>query len=457
VQNDPDLYVDLESNEVKIPSWNIQITEKKNESGSYVISFIRSSDREVHKISTEQNLLSGKAFELSEQEFRAFHAKYEHYIGSEFSYTYLDAIWSVYCEVEKSSGYSQFVSEDLEREQPKTEIDAKALRCALEKKRIEHLEKTRERYVPKVIPGFIDETPYFQSKLHEFIIKAKLQKLSGSGIILLAGPPSTGKSVFLKFVSNLMNREYFEHTSDKWQTKNSLVTAIKFGEYGPYTIPAGFTKAITTSHSLINIEEIKEWPEALRKSLNPFFAGSKIFTAPDGTRYEIGDDILLCAAANLGSMYRIEDEPFTADFWSRIEVVEYNYAPEYVSDEYYTALMTSKKENLITTQDLVQYYFNYHEAPSKAEDKAKFFSKQFLEFILLPKADEAIKRDNLAKYIIDYFAKGNTLTKGARSQDRYFSPEEAIKIAYKSGQTEIEGTNREFIKCVHLLELMGKM
>ncbi len=35
---------------------------------------------------------------------------------------------------------------------------------------------------------------------------------------------------------------------------------------------------------------------------------------------------------------------------------------------------------------------------------------------------------------------------------------ELRKLFYQSaGQTEIEGTNREFIKCVHLMELMGKM
>lgn len=526
IQNDPDLYVDLESNQLKVPSWDLQITEKKGDSNQYIISYIRSSDKEVHKISTEQNLLSGKAFELTEDEFRDFHRRYEYLITSEFSYHLLDAIWSVYSGVAESKNYPQFTKEDIDKELPSNKIEAKSLRCALEKKYKEHLEKNRDRYVPKIGSDFIDETPYFQSKLHEFVIKAKLQKLSGSGIILLAGPPSTGKSVFLKFASNLMNREYFEHTSDKWQTKNSLVTAIKFGEYGPYSIPAGFTKAITTSHSLINIEEIKEWPEALRKSLNPFFAGSKIFTSPDGTRYDIGEDILLCAAANLGSMYRIEDEPFTADFWSRVEVVEYNYAPERVSEDYYSSLMTGSREKLITTQDLVQYYFFHDEAPPKAEDRAKFFAKQFLEFLLLPKADEEIKRDNLAKYIIDYFAKGVSPIKAASVNDKYFSPEEAIKIAYKrvkdfrsfdtkefydlynhfannrplrskrlkkmktsdtakynqlkvqiliirnvegclrmmrhlfytsAGQTEIEGTNREFIKCVHLMELMGRL
>jgi hypothetical protein len=524
VQNDPDLYVDLESNQIKVPNWDIQITEKKGDGNSYEVSYLRSSDKEVHKISTDVNLLSGKAFELSEEEYREFSIKYNYFITSEFSYELLNAIWSVYCNETEATNYPQFTVADIERELPKSKIDAKSLRCALEKKLKEYQEKNRDRYVPQISSDFIDETPYFQSKIHEFILKAKLQKLSGSGIILLAGPPSTGKSVFLKFAASLMNREYFEHTSDKWQTKNSLVTAIKFGEYGPYSIPAGFTKAITTSHSLINIEEIKEWPEALRKSLNPFFAGSKVFTAPDGTRYDIGEDLLLCAAANLGSMYRLEDEPFTADFWSRIEVVEYDYAPESVSSDYYDALMVMKKNRLVTTQDLAREYFNYFETPTDSQEKAKFFAKQFLEFILLPKADEKIKRENLSKYIVDYFSSNSNLGK-LRKNDLY-SPEEAIKIAFKrvkdfrsfnvkefydlynhfsngralrskrlqkmktsditkynqlkvqiliirylegclrelrklfyssAGQTEIEGTNREFIKCVHLLELMGKM
>ncbi len=524
VQNDPDLYVDLENNQISVPNWDIQITEKKSDEDKYIVSYVRSSDKEVHKISTEENLLSGKAFELTEAEYRAFSLKYQYYITSEFSYNLLEAIWAVYCEEAEAGSYPQFAIADIERDIPKSSVEAKSLRCALEKKHKEYLEKNRDRYVPQISSDFIDETPYFQGKLHEFVLKAKLQKLSGSGIILLAGPPSTGKSVFLKFAASIMNREYFEHTSDKWQTKNSLVTAIKFGEYGPYSIPAGFTKAITTSHALINIEEIKEWPEALRKSLNPFFAGSKVFTSPDGTKYDIGDDILLCAAANLGSMYRQEDEPFTADFWSRIEVVEYDYAPESVTADYYDELMSLTKNKLVTTQDLARDYFNYYDAPQDANGKALYFAKQFLEFILLPKADEEIKRDNLSKYIIDYFT--NNLNLGKVRKTDLYSPEEAIKIAFKrvkdfrsfdvkefydlynhfangrslrskrlekmkmsdvtkyeqlkvqiliirymegclrelrklfyssAGQTEIEGTNREFIKCVHLMELIGQM
>jgi hypothetical protein len=186
--------------------------------------------------------------------------------------------------------------------------------------------------------------------------------------------------------------------------------------------------------------------------------------------------------------------------------------------------MSMKKNYLVTTQDLAREHFSYHEAPSDGQEKAKYFAKQFLEFILLPKADEEIKRDNLSKYIIDYFTANINLGK-VRKNDLY-SPEEAIKIAFKrvkdfrnfdvkefydlynhfangralrskrlqkmrtsdvtkyeqlkvqiliirymegclrelrklfyssAGQTEIEGTNREFIKCVHLMELMGKM
>ena len=178
-----------------------------------------------------------------------------------------------------------------------------------------------------------------------------------------------------------MNREYFEHAADKWQTKNSLITAIKFSEYGPYATPAGFTRAITTPHSLISIEEIKEWPEAMRKSLNPFFAGSQTFIAPDGTVYNIGENILLCAAANLGSMYRQDDEPFTADFWSRIEVVEYDYAPEKVDRSYFLNLLYPTPKQLLTMRDLVRNYFRYQDAPSDTIEKAYYFSKRFLQFL----------------------------------------------------------------------------
>ncbi len=75
------------------------------------------------------------------------------------------------------------------------------MRCGLEKKYREHLERTRTRNVPTISPEFIDETPYFQEKMQEFIVKAKLQLVNGAGLILLSGPPSTGKSAFLKFIA----------------------------------------------------------------------------------------------------------------------------------------------------------------------------------------------------------------------------------------------------------------
>jgi hypothetical protein len=269
----------------------------------------------------------------------------------------------------------------------------------------------------------------------------------------------------------------------------------------------------------VNIEEVKEWPEALRKSLNPFFAGSNIFEAPDGTRYRIGDNILMCAAANLGSMYRQDDEPFTADFWSRVEVVEYNYAPEKVDRDYLNNIHKPQKLALLTMRDLIRNYFGYNNAPEDIKKRAAYFSQQFLEFSLLPKTDEKVKRDNLRNYIREYFQSPDVI-----DAIEEFSPEEAAKIAlrrlkafqgydvkaffdlydhfvngqhlrtrklaalqtsdveryeylhflvlclrymegslrrlriqfYRSaGQTEIEGTNREFIKCVGLLELLG--
>jgi len=475
VQNDPDLYVEYQVGNVKLPKWQLNIKEKKDQPGVYSIYFLRSSDKSVHNISTEENLLSNKAFEIQEVNYKSFQEKYQFFLSGEHDYIMLNALWSIHSGTSKKADYPQFTDVSLNSALPSDDVAAKALRCALEKKKKDYEEANRDRNVPKISGDFIDETPFFQDKLNEFVIKAKLQMMSGSGIILLSGPPSTGKSVFLKFAASIMNREYFEHTSDKWQTKNSLVTAIKFGEYGPYSIPAGFTKAITTPHSLINIEEIKEWPEALRKSLNPFFAGSKIFTGPDGTRYDIGENILLCAAANLGSMYRQDDEPFTADFWSRIEVVEYNYSPQKVDNEYYQGLINPKKKKLVTLQDLVKDRFDYYNAPASTEERASFYAKQFLEFTLLPKADVTIQE---FFDLYDHFA-NNTNLRGKRlikmktaDVEKY----EQLKIItlmlvkiegclrmlrevfYASaGQTEIEGTNREFIKCVYLMRLMGRL
>ena len=519
VQNDADLYIDLNSTLPTYPIWNLVLNANKGDTKNYFVSFVRSTDKEVYRPSTFENLEANKSFELTDEEFKDFSNEFDRYIQEEYSFEFLDAIWNIHLQKNASIHYPQFNAVTIDAMIPKKVVAAKALRCALEKKKREHQEKTRERAVPKITPEFIDHTPYFQEKLAEFVIKAKLQLLTGSGVILLSGPPSTGKSAFLKFAAAIMNREYFEHASDKWQTKNSLVTAIKFGEFGPYAIPAGFTKAITTPYSLINIEEIKEWPEALRKSLNPFFAGSKEFIAPDGTKYKIGENILLCAAANLGSMYRDDDEPFTADFWSRIEVVEYGYAPLKISQDYYERLFNKEIAKILTCRDLARQYFNFYDAPTDPKARAIHFAQSFLEFTLLPKADEIIKKENIQGLIIDYY-------NNVYNEVDIIGPEEAAKVALKrikdfrnytpieffdlynhfvnesplrstklskmqsadidkylhlkviiltlryiegglralreefylsAGQTEIEGTNREFIKCAYLLGLLGKM
>jgi energy-coupling factor transporter ATP-binding protein EcfA2 len=522
IKNDPDLFIDLESTIQTFPEWTIQMLEKRNEDDMYMVSFVRSTDYEVYRPSAIDNLESNNAFEIHQKQYQSFAKAYGRYADEEYNHEFLNALWHISQKNADFKDYPQFNEDSLTALAPANDIENKALRCALQKRELEKEEKDRLRNVPQIGNDFVDETPYFQAKLQEFVIKAKLQLVSGSGIILLTGPPATGKSVFLKFMAAVMNREYFEHAADKWQTKNSLITSIKFGDYGPYSTPAGFTKAITTPYSLISIEEIKEWPEALRKSLNPFFAGSDIFTAPDGTRYHIGENILLCAAANLGSMYRQDDEPFTADFWSRIEVVEYNYAPQMVDGDYIDALSKKVINSQTTMRDLIQNYFKSRQAPKDTVQKAIYYSKQFLEFIILPKTDDQIKRQNLSNYINFYFeSPGNP-----DMLNTFYSPEEAAKVGLRrlkvlqgystkeffelynhfindkslrtrklsmlqnrnvdkyenlkivmlclrymegclrnlreqfyatAGQTEIEGTNREFIKAVHLLDLMGKI
>ena len=425
IQNDPDLFVDLESTLQTFPTWSLEVIEKKGQADTYLATYIRNTDKEVYRPSSTDNLRSGLAFEISGAQQRDFFSAFDGYSAKEHSLEFIDALWEIANRQKIPEDFPQFKPASLKNMLPKGEADKKALGCARKQKELEELERNRHRNVPRITPEFIDETPYFQEKLREFVIKAKLQLTTGSGIILLSGPPSTGKSAFLKFVSAVMNREYFEHASDKWQTKNSLVTAIKFGENGPYTTPAGFTKAITTPHSLINIEEIKEWPEALRKSLNPFFAGSDTFLAPDGTAYNIGDNILLCAAANLGAIYRQDDEPFTADFWSRIEVVEYDYAPHVIDRDYYDDLHSPRKNNLLTMQDLARDYFNYRSAPQEPVLRARHFARQFLEFMLLPKADERVKRENLRHSIAEYFSADQT------NDDQVYGPEEAAKVALR--------------------------
>ena len=218
-------------------------------------------------------------------------------------------------------------------------------------------------------------------------------------------------------------------------------------------------------------------------------------------------------------MYRQDDEPFTADFWSRVEVVEYDYAPEKVDRTYLDNIHKPERDRLLTMQDLIRQYFYYSDAPDNVAKRAAYFAQQFLEFSLLPKTDEKVKRENLQSYIREYF-------QSPELEDAVedFSPEEAAKVALRrlkafqgytvkeffdlydhfvngqhlrtrrlaslqtsdvdlyqhlnflilslrylegslrrlrtqfyrtAGQTEIEGTNREFIKCVLMLELLG--
>ncbi|MEL6986547.1 MAG: AAA family ATPase, partial [Bacteroidota bacterium] len=522
IKNDPDLFIDLDSTIQTFPDWELQMMEKRNEEDVYTATFIRNTDYNVFRPTALDNLESGNAFEIQQKEYQEFSKAYAKYSDQELDYEFLNAIWEIKMDLASSNDFPQFADQSINALLPASEMERKGLRCALQKRQLEKQERERIRQVPKIASDFIDETPYFQKKLQEFIIKAKLQLVSGSGVILLTGPPATGKSVFLKFISAIMNREYFEHAADKWQTKNSLITSIKFGDYGPYSTPAGFTRAITTPYSLISIEEIKEWPEALRKSLNPFFAGSKVFVAADGTKYNIGENILLCAAANLGAIYRQDNEPFTADFWSRIEVVEYNYAPDEVDPEYIKRMNKRKVKEAITITELMSKYFDIHNAPEDAKGKALYLSRQFLSFLVLPKTDDQIKRQNLSNYIDAYF---NNLS-NLENANMLYSPEEATKVALRrmkifqgyspkeffeiynhfinamslktskirklqssnvdkyeylrtvtlclryiegclrhlreqfyatAGQSEIEGTNREFIKAVHLLDLIGKV
>ena len=521
IQNDPDLYVDLESNVLKLPLWKMKLIRNKQSEEGYHVIYERSTDKLTHRPGIVENLEADMAFEIKTEDFNDYIENFKQYVQDAQSLELLECLWKIIKKEQTASDYPQYDDALITRLVPSSENSKKALRCAIEKKRKDFEERTRKRNVPEIAAEYIDETPYFQQKLQEFIIKVKLQMMSKSGVILLTGPPSTGKSAFLRFAASIMNREYFEHAADKWQTKNSLVTAIKFGDGGPYATPAGFIRAITTSHCLVNIEEIKEWTEAMRKSLNPFFAGSKTFIAQDGTQYEIGNNVLLCAAANLGAMYREDDEPFTADFWSRIEVVDFDYAPEKVDRNYMLDLHKGQDKTFLTMQDLVREYFYYYQAPADIKSKAVFFSKQILKFILLPKTDDKIKKESLEAQIDEYFFE-------IAEQDLQdtFSPEEATKIAlrrlkdlqgysakeffdlydhfvngesfrlsslttlqylnnvrYKQlnilflcirflegalrnlrekfyssvGQTEIEGTNREFIKGIFLLDLLGKL
>ena len=220
-------------------------------------------------------------------------------------------------------------------------------------------------------------------------------------------------------------------------------------------------------------------------------------------------------------MYRQDNEPFTADFWSRIEVVEYDYAPSLVQAEYVQSLFKKKPKPYLTLSEMIQEYFRYDSRPKQIQKKAASYAKQIVEFIVLPKADEKIKRKNIQNYINEYFKSPEKAAAGEQ-----FNPEEAAKIVLKrvkslrqfsliefydfydhvinksklrsadlkklaksdveqfnqikiriliiqrlegvlrylrtkfyatAGQSEVEGTNREFIKGVLLLDLVSEL
>jgi hypothetical protein len=193
-----------------------------------------------------------------------------------------------------------------------------------------------------------------------------------------------------------------------------------------------------------------------------------------------------------------------------------------VDGDYIDALSKKVINSQTTMRDLIQNYFKSRQAPKDTVQKAIYYSKQFLEFIILPKTDDQIKRQNLSNYINFYFeSPGNP-----DMLNTFYSPEEAAKVGLRrlkvlqgystkeffelynhfindkslrtrklsmlqnrnvdkyenlkivmlclrymegclrnlreqfyatAGQTEIEGTNREFIKAAHLLDLMGKI
>ena len=111
-------------------------------------------------------------------------------------------------------------------------------------------------------------------------------------------------------------------------------------------------------------------------------------------------------------------------------MVEYNYAPERVGRSYFDNLFMPTQKNVLTLQDLIRSYFRYADAPTDAVEKAYYFVPQFVNFIMLPKADEKVKRENLRNHIDEYFKEvGTGIAEDAFETE--YSPEEAAKVALR--------------------------
>ena len=98
IQNDPDLYVDLESSTRTFPIWTLQLIEKKGVEDVYTVYFIRSSDQQTYRPNTTENLSSGKAFEIDGKEYDHFISHFHQYAQEANPLELIQALWDIELE-----------------------------------------------------------------------------------------------------------------------------------------------------------------------------------------------------------------------------------------------------------------------------------------------------------------------------------------------------------------------
>ena len=95
VQNDADLYVDLQSTVRTFPQWSLELIEKPGATDRYQATFVRNTDREVYRPSTTENLRSGRSFEIDSAGVADYLGAYERYAAPEHKLELLQALWNI--------------------------------------------------------------------------------------------------------------------------------------------------------------------------------------------------------------------------------------------------------------------------------------------------------------------------------------------------------------------------
>ncbi|MEM6769747.1 MAG: hypothetical protein AAF597_04095, partial [Bacteroidota bacterium] len=134
IQNDPNLFVDLNSTIQQFPTWSLDLEEKRGQPAIYQVLFRRDTDREVYRPGTKDNLEAAGAYQVSEAESGDFLLSFSAYSAGENSFEFLDALWQIVNKRRQATDFPQFKPSTIKDMLPENKASQKALGCAREKK-----------------------------------------------------------------------------------------------------------------------------------------------------------------------------------------------------------------------------------------------------------------------------------------------------------------------------------